>query len=289
MLFAAALVTGCGKDNNRIRIVAEDMHGNGAKIWLNPTPDQTSSSATWVPGERIDLNGSNYSIVEQSSSYYLNIGDAEVAENLYAIYPASGSTNGNDISVTNNGASASTVVIRELAVNFRDGGHDIVFPMAATGTKSAGKLLFNHLTGGLRLTLTDTSSANDYTVGSVTVVVYGDEAAPTPLTVHNVTTSWAVQGPVLPNGEIGEITGDVPVGYASQMHFTLLTGGVAGKAIPHDGGITFCVPVTVTPVKKLVITGYSTTGAQLFTREKELNPAITIQANYMYNIPEIKF
>ena len=289
LVLVTVMATSCGKDNSRILIFAEDMHGNGAKIWLDPDPSQTSSSASWVPGERINLNGSNYSIIEKSSSHYLDVGDAEVAENLYAIYPASIGTNGNAVSVTNNRASASTVVIRELAVNFRNGGHDIIFPMAATGTRSDGKLYFNHLTGGLRLTLTDTSSAKDYTVGSVRVVVYGDEAAPTPITIHNVTTRWAVEGPVLPNGEIGEIAGNVPVGYASQMNFSLKNNGLTGKDIPQNGSISFCVPVTVTPVKELVITGYDTNGAQLFTREKELAPAIAIQANYMYNIPEIKF
>ena len=296
---AAVLFAGCGKGGDgRLRIYAGNMN-SGSKVWVNPSSTASaSSSASWVRGEYINLNGSPYQIDVDDDSYYLNVGDASLPTDLYAIYPATVTTGGNDITVTNNGASAGTVTIRSLAVNFRDNnsvaGHDIVFPMAASARAGEGKLMFDHLTGALHLTLTDTSRARDYTVGSVKVVVYGDGAVPSPLTARNVTTSWEVQGPVLPNGEIGHIDGNQPMGYASEMHFSLLTGGEPGKAIPHGvrtepASISFVVPVTVTPVKKLVVTGYGTDGSQLFVRIKELTTALTIQANSMYTIPEILF
>ena len=72
------------------------------------------------------------------------------------------------------------------------------------------------------------------------------------------------------------------------MHFSLKTSGIAGKDIPHNGSISFVVPVTVTPMKKIVVTGYDTDGVQLFVRSKELTTPFAIEANYMYNIPPIK-
>lgn len=76
--------------------------------------------------------------------------------------------------------------------------------------------------------------------------------------------------------------------YASQMYFTLSTEGNPGKAIPHDGSISFCVPVTVSSVKTIQVTGYSPDGVQLFSRTKTLNTAFTIERNKMYTIPAIE-
>ena len=286
------LFVGCGKEPqypSRLRLMAEDMNHGYAKVSVNP--DDVSGSASWIAGECIDLNGSAYGIA-YDDGYYLNTGDADLEETLYAIYPATTDAGGNDITVTNNPSGASSIVIRSLAVNFHGDVHDVVFPMATGAVdRDGGKLLFKHVTGGFRLTLTDTNSARDYTVGSLRVVAYGDGAAPAPAVDNtiNVTTSWALQGPVLPGGEVGQITGNPSAAYASEMHFTLMSDGDAGKAIPHNASISFYVPVTVASVKTLEVTGYSTTGAQLFFRTKTLDNALTVQPNYIYNIPEIQF
>lgn len=285
----ALLPIACSKDGDgRLRIYAEEMYGShNTKVWVNPS--DVSASASWVVGEQIDLNGTSYPIANDGDGNYLDAEENALSESLYAIYPATVNTDGNNITVTNNGASASTVVINSLSVNFRDGGHDIIFPMATGQTdKSSGKLLFKHLTGGLTLTLANTT-ASDCTVRSVKVVVYGDGAAPTPITAHNVTTRWAAQGPVLPGGEIGANDGNQTVGYASEMHFALKDNSADGKTITSGSSISFVIPVTITPIKRLVVTGYGTDGAQLFTKDKILPSAQTIQANYMYNIPEITF
>ena len=292
----ALLPIACSKEGDgRLRLYAEDMHNDdGAKVWVDPT--DVSNSASWVTGEQINLNGAPYSIDSDGQNHYLNIDEtafSSLPDNLYAIYPASVNADGNDITVTNNGTSTSTIIINSLAVNFRNNnataGHDIIFPMATGLTdKTNGKLLFKHLTGGMKLTLVNTT-ANDCTVGSVKVVVYGDGAAPNPITAHNVTTRWAVQGPVLPGGEIGANNGDQTVGYASEMHFALKDNSTNGKTITSGSSISFVIPVTITPIKRLVITGYGTDGAQLFVKDKELQSAQTIQANYMYNIPAINF
>lgn len=285
----ALLPIACSKDGDgRLRIYAEEMYGShNTKVWVDPA--NVSASASWVVGEQIDLNGTSYPIADDGDGNYLDAEENALSESLYAIYPATVNTDGNYITVTNNGASASTVVISSLSVNFRDGGHDIVFPMATGQTdKSSGKLLFKHLTGGMKLTLVNTT-ANDCTVKSVKVVVYGDGAAPTPITAHNVTTRWATQGPVLPGGEIGANDGNQTVGYASEMHFALKDNGADGKTITSGSSINFVVPVTITPIKRLVVTGYGTNGVQLFVKDKILPSAQTIQANHMYNIPEITF
>ena len=283
------MVSACSKDSDgRLRIYAEEMYGShNTKVWVNPS--DVSASASWVVGEQIDLNGTPYSIANDGDGNYLDAEENSLSESLYAIYPATVNTDGNNVTVTNNSASASTVVIKSLSVNFRNGGHDITFPMATGQTdKSSGKLLFKHLTGGMTLTLANTTG-DDCTVGSVKVVVYGDGAAPTPITAHNVTTRWAVQGPVLPGGEIGGNNDNQTVGYASEMHFALKDNSTNGKIITSGSSISFVVPVTITPIKRLVVTGYSTNGAQLFVKDKVLSAAQTIQANHMYNIPEITF
>ena len=287
----AVLFVGCGKDGDgRLRIYAEKMNNGGDKVWLDPS--NVDSTSSWVIGEHIDLNGTPYAIADDGDGCYLNTGTIDLPPTLYAIYPASVTSGGNYVTVTNNSSSASTVLIRKLAVNFRDSnsvaGHDIILPMAASATRGEGKLLFNHLTGAMRFTLSDTSSANDYVVGSVKVVVYGDGAVPTSHSANNVTTSWEVQGPVMPSGEIGHIGGDQAVGYACEMNFALMTGGSVGKAIPTGGSIRFVLPVTVTPVKRLVVTGYSIDGAQLFVRSKDLVNALPVAVNNLYNIPAIE-
>lgn len=285
----ALLPIACSKDSGgRLRIYAEEMYGShNTKVWVDPS--DVSASASWVVGEQIDLNGAPYPIANDGDGNYLVAEENALSESLYAIYPATVNTDGNNVTVTNNSASASTVVIKSLSVNFRDGGHDITFPMATGQTdKSSGKLLFKHLTGGMKLTLANTTG-DDCTVGSVKVVVYGDGAAPTPITAHNVTTRWAMQGPVLPGGEIGANNGNQSVGYASEMHFALKDNGADGKTITSGSSISFVVPVTITPIKRLVVTGYGTDGAQLFVKDKILPSEQTIQANHMYNIPVITF
>ena len=78
--------------------------------------------------------------------------------------------------------------------------------------------------------------------------------------------------------------------YCSEMNFAMQTDGVAGVALAARGGSrTFCVPVTASSVKKLVVTGYDLQGRQLFVRSKTLSPAVAVQRNKMYDIPEVKF
>jgi len=288
---AALLFSACGKDNvdTRLRISAENMTGvNSTKVWVNPSTTTTaSSSATWITGENINLNGTAYPVA-YDEGFYLNTGEADIPNSLLAVYPVTVNSGGNDVTVTNNG-STGTVTIRNLSVDYRDDGHRILFPMVAAADKSDMRLLFKHLTAGMLLTLTDTCSAKDYTLGSVKIVTYGNGATASPLAaINGVTARWEVQGPTLPGDMIG-IDDDVSVAYSSEMHFSLKNSGVNGKALGNNGSISLCVPVTVNRIKTIVVTGYGTDGQQLFSRTKTLGDELTVNANYMYTIPAIKF
>ena len=281
LLLLAVLFSGCKKDNSgRVRIFAEEMK-SGAKIWVNPS--SVSTSASWIEGEVLNINGVGYTITRTGDKYYINNVPLDIMH--YAVYPATTTAGGNDIEVTNNGGSGATITLNRLAINFRDGGHDIVFPMAARSADDADTLRFRHLTGGFRLTLSNNTAT---TVHTLKVVVQGISAAP-PVTIGGIdyTTAWAVQGPTMPNDTVGQTSGDVEVKFSSEMVFAMQTGGVSGVTIPAAGSRTFCVPVTVSTVRRLTISGYDSDGSQLFVATKELGN-IAVVRNTMYNIPNIQ-
>lgn len=280
---AALLVvaaTACTKDTLSIRLLSEPMTG-GAKVLVDPT---AVNVAQWVSGEQIDLNGTARTITQHDGHFYLDL-DAPIDGDLTAVYPASIDADGNSVTF-----SANTVTINNLNIDFVAGGHHIVFPMAAKAAAGSESLKFDHLTGGLKLTLSDTASACSYTLGSLRIVTYGEGSMAAPIAArHGITATWALQGPAVPGGMVGETNGDVSVINASEMHFTFSTDGTSGKAIADGGSISFCVPITVSSVKTLEVTGYGTDGKQLFSRTKTLDATLAVQYNTMYAIPEIEF
>ena len=290
ILFLAVLASGCTKDNGgRINIFAEHMTAeSNSKVLFDPTD---LDAAEWTASETININNHIYSISgTRNNGFSVNTSSDNLGSTLYAIYPGS-SFGGNDVTVTNTAnGSGSTVVINSLVLNYHGTKHDVVFPMATGGVSSSThRMTFAHLTGGLKLTLTDNNPDEDYTLGSVKIVTYSDDASATPIAARNgVTARWAVQGPSVPGGMPGSIEGDVSVLYSSEMHFTLKDDGAWGKDIPTGGSISLCVPVTVSSIKSLEVTGYSTTGEQLFVRTKSFGTAKSIDANKMYSIPTIE-
>ena len=277
-----ALATGCGKDvADRISLFANSM-GGGAKVWMDPA---NVNSATWVAGEGINLNGTRYAITANGNGGGYSLEVEPLAQDMYAVYPATMASGGNDITVENHGASGATITIKSLAVDFRDGGHRIVFPMAEKADANATSLYFDHLTAGLRLTLAN-GSGTGIAVDHLKVVVQGTAAAPA-VTIDgvNYTVAWAVQGPTTPSGDVGGIVGDREVTYSSEMNFQMQTAGTAGVTVPASGNIQFCIPATMRNVKRLSITGYDAAGQQLFAKSKDLNPPLDLAVNHMYNIP----
>ena len=284
----ALLFVGCTKEEenaDRINIFSEGMNANGSKVFIPSNNDGTpnANGATWVAGERVNLNGTPRTITSDGDGRF-SLPVAPLSEMMYAVYPATTASGGDTITVTNNNASGTTITIKSLAVDFRDGGHRIIFPMAAKADANSGSLLFNHLTGALRLTLANSSNSG-IVVDHLKVVVQ-DNAAASPVDRGDGvshTVRWAVQGPTMPGGDVG-ISGDLEVSYSSEMYFNMQTSGNAGVTVPANGSISFCVPVTVNHVKRISITGYDANGVQLFSKVKELN-SFEIKVNYMYNIP----
>lgn len=293
-MLLTVLFVGCSKDNdntdspvsaNRINIFANNIGGSGAKIHINPTPGSVNSSATWVPNEYIDLNGTPYAIQGSGDAYYLSVDNP--AADLYAVYPGTTNSAGNHVDVTNSSASGATITLHSLAVNFHDGGHDIVLPMAAKALGSTD-LYFDHITAAFRLQLHATS-ATSANLKTLKVIVYGDAAAAA-VTVNKISylTKWAVQGPTLPSGVVGGIEGDYDVRFSSEMIFDMQNaGGNTGVGFTADETKTFCVPVTVTNVKRLTVIGIDANGDKLFDVTHPFNSPVTAANNNIYNIPAI--
>lgn len=283
-MFLASLAASCGKETaDRIGIVAEKMHTGGAKVWMNPA---SVNAATWVANETVDLNGSSYAIDDNGDGTF-SLGVAPLNAAMYAVYPATTVGDGNDIEVSNLNGSGSTVTLKSLAVNFLStGGHTMYFPMEAQAEARSTQLKFDHLTGGLKITLANTSSA-DVTLDAVKIVARSTSDV-APLSHNGVTASWEIEGPVLPGGTVGGISGNQDIKYTSEMYFVLQTDGAAGATIDAHGSRSFCVPVTVSSMKYFTVTGYNPDGSQRFTISKELDIPLTIERNGMYNIPTIE-
>ena len=281
-LLLMLLAVGCKKDNNRIRILAENMAGE-SKVWVDPTD---VNGATWITGETINLNGDEYTIASDDNGFYVVNTSVPLEAALYAVYPATTSSNGNNVTVENSSTSR-TVTINSLAVNFNGDGHDIVFPMAAHASSGSRKLLFRHLTGGFKLNLTNTTAT---TLSAVKVITYGEGPIDPVNLNENITvaTRWAVQGPNVPTGGVGQIEGDYDIKYCSEMNFSMMDNGTPGVEVPTTGGLTFCVPVTVSSVKRLVVIGYNASGTPLFSKTMTLATAQPIARNHMYPIPTIQ-
>jgi hypothetical protein len=296
---AAVLATGCAKDSvapesaatgHRISIFAGTMGANGSKILMDPS---NVDSACWVANEQIDLNGTPYPIGGNiTNGFYLDLGNNDVSGTLYAIYPATVKDNlGNDIAVTNNGTNGCAIDIHSLAVNIHsDGKHDVIFPMAATAAANSTSLHFDHLTGGLKLTLKNNSTTAAKVVDRLVVTATQDGGSPA--IYKDIKPTWAgSQLPGIPGGEVGEITGDQGAQFISSMTLKMNSQDNGGNVtlsvtIPANGSISFCIPMLANELKNLTITGYNG-DTQVFQKTKELPSAISIPRNQMYNIPTI--
>lgn len=302
----ALFATGCKKENNgHIRIFTENMKGD-SKILINPYDIVHS---TWVAGEYIAINGNPYmiSVDEDNGGFCLDGVNAEGS--MLAIYPA-GSFGGDDIVVNNN-----EVILKRLTINFCNydiedmegddnyyyyyGAEKVVFPMMATADAGSDRLLFNHLTGGLKVTL-ENDSYYDIDIASIKIVAQSDNALQN-LGVNGVTARWAVQGPALPHGEVGEEECDYLAANVSEMNFDFTTTRydwddnvwedvlttVSGMTAQGSGESSFCVPITISSLRYITIIGYSANGSPIFHVTKDLGTETTISVNTMYTLPNI--
>lgn len=291
-----ATLAGCGKDNDgRIRILAEKMTpGGNAKVQIDPTSQTTIQNNTkWVAGEIINLDGAEYAITEdQVNNAYFIDGVTPTTDPMYAVYPGAVTGLG-DFDVTNSSTSRG-VVMRRLTVNFNsDGTHNIAFPMAGYATAGADKLNFKHITGGLVLTLQNGATASAKDIAYVRVVAQSESDNDAGFTINygnqDFTARWEEQGPWVPSGQPGSSGSTVDVNYSSVMNldFKSASGNYATLAA-NGGTLSFCVPVTISSVKRLVITGYAANGAELFNaKTPDFSSEVQIEANHMYPVKAI--
>lgn len=299
LIVLATLAVGCSKDNevefpsldrHHINLFAESIT-SGSKVHI-PTDNGAidPSNASWVTGESINLNGEIYSISQNSDGFYVTV-DNPPAGTLYSIYPATmKDAMGNDITVSYNSTTGCAIDIHSLAIDFHasgnvlDGTHDVVFPMAATAA-TGNTLYFQHLTGGLKLTLTNSTA---HSVDRI--VVEATQSNDSPAIYKDLKPSWATSLlPGLPEGEIGGINGDQSVQFISTMTFTMNTNGQAGVTIPTTG-LTFCIPMLAKNMRYIQITGYSGSTQVFQTSKKDITEnetGINIERNTMYTIPAI--
>lgn len=285
-LLLTLLVSGCSKENDgRIRIFAENMR-NSSKVEIDPS----DLSISWVSGEYInfDIDGTPKTAAiaqggNASDPFYVDLGENTNIENkiIHAIYP--NTINGVEVKNTD---TKREVVLNRLPVVFNGTKSKVVFPMyGSVNTAESHQLLFNHLSAGFKLTLTN--SGSEKSVAWVEVIARSESDEVTNLGVGDVKASWAVEGPSVPVGSVGGIQGDVVVKYTSDMYFDLSDGTHEYVTIAQNDTRSFCVPVTISKLKHLTVIGYGTTGDVVFAATKSFASDIALSAANMYTIPTI--
>ena len=280
IMLLGVLATACSKDgNNRLTLLAEGFTNGNSKVLINPT--DIPAGATWITDDTIKLNGNVYSIALDGDDYRLKDNNGQfvgsLSSDMTALYPGS-SFGGNDVTVNSN-----EIILNRLVVNMtNDGKQEIAFPMVAKAAADETDLYFYHLSGGIQVTLHSTSPVN---VASLKIVAQST-AAVNNLGHEGVTARWAVQGPSMPTGNIGENGDEVDVRYISEMNFDLKSG--TNNYVTVNGDLVFCVPITIASMKKLVFTGYDVNGAQLFHVTKDFgSDDVEVVRNKMYTVPII--
>lgn len=282
-MLLGVLATACSKDDNgRLTLLAEGFSNGNSKVLINPyIPD---GSATWIIGEKIKLNDNVYYIGQDASNNYrlkTSMDATDYVESqssdMTALYPGDG-FDGNDVTVNSN-----EIILNRLVVNMTNEGQKIVFPMVAKADAGENDLYFYHLSGGIQVRLHATSPVN---VASLKIVAQSTTAVDN-IAYDGVTARWAVQGPSMPTGNVGQNGDEVDVRYISEMNFDLKSGDNNYVTVDDDDDLVFCVPITIAAMKKLVFTGYAEGGAELFHVTKDFGSNVTVERNKMYTVPII--
>jgi hypothetical protein len=234
-----------------------------------------------------------YEVQENVYGYYIQTDDESIiSDQIVAFYPGT-EFGGNDIDID---IDNNTILLNRLVVEFTDNGQKIAFPMVATSQVSdehhAKELHFRHLTGGFRINLHNEGDAVN--LASVKIVAKSNNpAAPLSYTDNfsqTYTAMWAVQGPSVPTGSIGNNGDVVDVKYTSEMNFDFKTSNNDDHVTVNGGAnLNFCIPVTISSVDKLVVTGYDDDDNVLFNKVKDFNVPVSVERNHMYDTPVIKF
>ena len=302
-MLVAALAAGCSKEdtnsgsisggtrNNVMRIFAGQFQNGNSKVTYNP--NVITDPANWVAGEYIDINGEPYEIKDNpdnpGAGEYCIVMDplpSYINDELYALYPSHATPN---VEVTvHNTYNNREIILNRLFIKGYGENSEMVFPMAEVGDHIGGEFSefhFKHLCGGFRITLTDITAT---AVDSIRIVALSGS----PVVNHHieldgedVTARWESEGNgislVLPAGPVGENEQDVSVANFSEMNFDVLDGALMA------GQMCFCVPVTITSIRSLIIVGWSD-GQVIFKKTKDFGAEIPVARNHMYNLPAIE-
>lgn len=306
VVLLAALATGCSKDDsvaepnaqNVIKIHASAMGGNGGtKLSLDPSANGEDPNdrfdVQWVAGESIQFireisgNVDTLPIISSGSDYIIE--HAPFDEPVRSLYPGK-SFGGNEVDV-----NADGIVMHNLEIKFEGNRQRMAFPMVATAAANATDFDYHYLCGGVRLTL-DNQSGADMHVKSLRIVAQSTTDVVNLGTDENglddgeaIVARWATEGPWVPFNTVGHNGDEVDVKYSSVMYFTLSEeGGDNFKTIVAGGEqVQFCVPITISSMNKLNITGYDQDGRQLFQVHKDFANDVQVVRGRMYNLPVI--
>jgi len=309
MTLLAVLATGCKKESIRtlrLGITTENFrNGGNSKVAFNPANVQAAN--TWIVGEPIKVNSTmcyvaqadiDFEEAEDVTKYYLTTDPAAAGNQsddyvpadgdfpMTALYPGA-SFGGNVVTVGDD-----EMVLSNLVINRITGTpvmQTMAFPMMAEASAATSSLLFHHMTGGLKLTLANGDATEDVDLATLKIVAWGTSDSTDNMSYSNYTVRWAQDGPTVPGGHPGDMTGDLNANYSSDMRFTLRTDGVDGVTVPANDSITFCVPITITSVHYITITGYNAADEEVFCKTANLSSTahphgVTVERNKMYAV-----
>lgn len=303
-LLVALLAAGCSKSEqeegavtasqnqkNRLWIFANDMGRDGSKVSINPVnPNQ---AAQWITDEKVLVNGEVYKVAfdDQYQKYFLKDMSSDqpvmpLSEEMSALYPGA-SFDGNIIDIKND----KEIVMSQLEIAFLDGGRQaMAFPMIATASANSEALYFDHLSAGVQITIQN--NGTQINLKRLTIIAQSNENVVNLGTNDDNIARWAVEGPWVPLGPVGHNDDEIDVKYSSVMNFVLSdkVSHTEFKTLGSDP-VTFCVPITISKMKRLKVIGYDEHDAIVFYKTKGFFPdddqEVDVERNKMYAFPKI--
>ena len=156
---ASLAMAGCTEESfNGITLYAEN-HTNGTKTVVDGT------NIAWADGDKVDINGTPYTISNANTSAQLTGVKAVVGDDLYALYPAGIGTRTDNTLALN---LPSSYTYQKDA----SGKQIIAFPMVAKGTmvEENGELRFKHLCAAIDVKVKNpASNPNTLHLNSITL------------------------------------------------------------------------------------------------------------------------
>lgn len=303
-LLVALLAAGCSKSEqeegavtasqnqkNRLWIFANDMGRDGSKVSINP--EEPNQAAQWIEDELVAVNGTVYEVAFDNAQqkYYLKDRNthapvAALGEDMSALYP--GASFGRNIVEIVNGKE---VVMSQLEIAFLDGDRQaMAFPMVAGATANSSELYFDHLSAGVQITLSN--PLDDINITRLTIIAQSNEEVSN-LGIENTDTiaRWAVEGPWVPLGLVGHNDDEVDVKYSSVMNFVLSDKVNNREYKTLESGVDnlkFCIPITISSMKRIKVIGYDDNGEIAFYVTKEFSSPVEVKSNNMYALPVIE-